>query len=236
MAPEPTPDRTLEGAVRKWRVKNVIFLLVLAGILVGGSGKDDWIEGWVYFLVAAAGPIVTYKVLSKKSPDLLVERSRLQEGTKAWDKAIAPLIALVLPLSVLIVAALDARYAWSCIAWPFEAAGFVAVALGILLTLRAMAVNRFFAATVRIQRERGHKVVSDGPYARVRHPGYVGLIVYMLGTPLALGSRYAAIPAAACALLTVLRTALEDRTLRAELEGYAEYAGRVRSRLIPYVW
>ena len=165
-----------------------------------------------------------------------MERSKLQSGTKAWDKVIAPLIAGLLPLATLVVAALDARFAWSAVAWPYQAAGFVALPLGILTMIRAMAANRFFAATVRIQKEREHRVVSDGPYATVRHPGYVGLIVYMLGTPLALGSRYAMIPAGLCAALVVLRTALEDRTLQHELDGYAEYAQQVRWRLVRRVW
>ena len=233
---ETITDAGLARARRTWRIKNAAFLVVLAAMLIGGSGRAGWVAGWAYILVATAGPIGTYLVLSKKSPDLLVERSKLQSGTKAWDKVIAPLIAGLLPLATLVVAALDARFAWSAVAWPYQAAGFVALPLGILTMIRAMAANRFFAATVRIQKEREHRVVSDGPYATVRHPGYVGLIVYMLGTPLALGSRYAMIPAGLCAALVVLRTALEDRTLQHELDGYAEYAQQVRWRLVRRVW
>jgi protein-S-isoprenylcysteine O-methyltransferase Ste14 len=229
-------DPTVADALRKWRIKNIVFVVLLGALLLGGSGRPGWIAGWTYLVLVAAGPAATYKVLVKKSPDLLVERARLHEGTKPWDKAIAPLVALVLPLAMWVIAALDTRFGWSEIAAPLQVAGFVAIVFGVLLMLRAMAANRFFASTVRIQRDRGHTVVSDGPYAVIRHPGYVGLIGYVLGTPLALDSLYALPAGVVCAALVVLRTALEDRTLRAELEGYAAYAHRVRSRLVPLVW
>jgi protein-S-isoprenylcysteine O-methyltransferase Ste14 len=112
----------------------------------------------------------------------------------------------------------------------------VAVAAGGGLPLWAVAANPFFSGLVRIQRDRGHRVVDTGPYRFVRHPSYAGSIVYMIGVTFALGS-YVALPAAAvlCAVL-VVRTALEDRTLREELDGYADYARRVRFRLIPGIW
>ncbi len=210
--------------------------LILTAILIGGSGKVAWAAAYAYVAVVAAGQIAAYNTLHRKSPDLLVERARLQAGTKPWDKVIAPLIAIVLPFAIWIVAALDTRFGWSHVPWPWQAAGWVLVAFGIGLMMWAMVVNRFFAATVRIQTERGHKVVSDGPYAYVRHPGYVGMIAYMVGTAPALDSTWALIPAGVCAALLVLRTALEDHTLHEELDGYADYARSVRWRLAPLLW
>jgi protein-S-isoprenylcysteine O-methyltransferase Ste14 len=99
-----------------------------------------------------------------------------------------------------------------------------------------MVTNRFFSATVRIQADRGHVVVDRGPYRYVRHPGYAGALAFTLASPVALGSWRALIPAALTAAVLVLRTALEDRTLRAELTGYREYAGRVPGRLVPGLW
>jgi protein-S-isoprenylcysteine O-methyltransferase Ste14 len=99
-----------------------------------------------------------------------------------------------------------------------------------------MLTNAFFSCTVRIQEERGHVVVSEGPYRYVRHPGYVGFIVSGLVTPIVLDSLWALVPAALAASLLVFRTSLEDSTLRKELSGYDEYAGRVRYRLLPGVW
>jgi protein-S-isoprenylcysteine O-methyltransferase Ste14 len=104
------------------------------------------------------------------------------------------------------------------------------------MTLWAMAVNRFFSGVVRIQEERGHVVVSHGPYALVRHPGYVGVILAMVGAPLMLGSVWALIPAAATVGVIVIRTAREDLTLTRYLAGYETYAQRVRYRLLPGIW
>jgi protein-S-isoprenylcysteine O-methyltransferase Ste14 len=99
-----------------------------------------------------------------------------------------------------------------------------------------MVSNKFFSTSVRIQMERDHTVASGGPYRYVRHPGYVGYIVSGFAAPLALGSLWALIPAAITLCLLVVRTALEDRTLQDELDGYREYAARVRYRLLPGVW
>ena len=99
-----------------------------------------------------------------------------------------------------------------------------------------MVVNPFFEKTVRIQTDRGHRVVDTGPYAYVRHPGYVGFLGWILAAPLLLASVWAIVPALISVVGLVIRTALEDRTLRAELPGYPEYAARVRFRLIPGMW
>ena len=99
-----------------------------------------------------------------------------------------------------------------------------------------MAANAFFSMVVRIQEDRGHAVATGGPYRYVRHPGYVGMMLSLLGTPLLLGSLWALVPAGLATCLYVVRTALEDRTLQEELEGYKDYAGQVRRRLLPGVW
>lgn len=105
-----------------------------------------------------------------------------------------------------------------------------------MITLWAMAANRFFSATVRIQEEHGHSVISQGPYRFVRHPGYTGGIIYQIAVPLVLGSWWALIPSLLAVACFILRTALEDHTLQAELDGYQTYAQRVRYRLLPGVW
>ncbi|MBC7224324.1 MAG: isoprenylcysteine carboxylmethyltransferase family protein, partial [Anaerolineae bacterium] len=107
---------------------------------------------------------------------------------------------------------------------------------GLGLATWAMASNPFFSAFVRIQRERGHRVVADGPYRYVRHPGYLGAIVFQMAIPLALGSLWALLPSGVAAALYVARTVLEDRTLQEELAGYREYAQKVRHRLLPGLW
>jgi protein-S-isoprenylcysteine O-methyltransferase Ste14 len=114
--------------------------------------------------------------------------------------------------------------------------GYVLFLTGVGILTWAQSVNKFFEKTVRIQTDRGHKVVDTGPYAIVRHPGYVGFMLFFVGGALCLGSLWALIPAGFASSLLVLRTRWEDRTLQAELPGYKEYAQRVHCKLIPGVW
>ena len=140
------------------------------------------------------------------------------------------------PVLMFISAGLDFR--WHGLRFPMwvTLAGLLVAMSGAAVTATAMYANRFFSSTVRIQTDRGHAVVSSGPYGLVRHPGYVGMFLAYLAMPVALGSLWALTPAVLTAILLVIRTALEDRTLRAELPGYAEYAATVRYRLLPGVW
>jgi protein-S-isoprenylcysteine O-methyltransferase Ste14 len=114
--------------------------------------------------------------------------------------------------------------------------GYSLLIVGMLGVTWAESVNKFFEPTVRIQTDRGHRVIDFGPYDIVRHPGYVSGFLVFIGTPLCLGSLWALIPAVLACLLLVVRTVWEDRTLRMELTGYEAYAQRVRYRLIPGVW
>lgn len=128
------------------------------------------------------------------------------------------------------------RMLWSAVPIPIVVLGYVLLAAGFGITTWGQAVNRFFEPGVRLQRERGHHVVSSGPYAIVRHPGYVGALMLFAGIPLALASWWALIPAAWVSAVLILRTSWEDSLLRAELDGYADYARRVRFRLVPGIW
>jgi protein-S-isoprenylcysteine O-methyltransferase Ste14 len=140
-------------------------------------------------------------------------------------------------LAVFPVAALDdGRFHWSCVPTWLVGVGYVLFSAGFILSAWAEAVNKFAEPGVRIQTDRGHNVVDTGPYAIVRHPMYLSAFSLFFGTALALGSFWALIPAAVVALVLVVRTALEDRTLQDELTGYREYAGRVRYKLIPGIW
>jgi protein-S-isoprenylcysteine O-methyltransferase Ste14 len=176
-------------------------------------------------------------MLSKPgSVELVKERSQIKENAKGWDKVIGLLFGLFGP-GMLLVAGFDERWSWSLrLAVAVQVAAFVVVALGDVLFAWAMASNQFFSSVVRIQQDRGHTVQTGGPYRFVRHPGYLGTIVSALATPLALGSLWAFIPAGLLTALFVVRTALEDGTLRDELAGYEAYAQRTRYRLVPGVW
>jgi protein-S-isoprenylcysteine O-methyltransferase Ste14 len=211
--------------------------LLLAAILFLVSGRPDWSRAWLYIGLAVGSQVVVGIVLSRIAPDLLAERSRMQAGTKGWDKILAPAVALVGPIAFWSVAAWDVRHHWPPVVpvWASAAAFFVCL-LGSALIFWAMVTNRFFSATVRIQDDRGHVVVDGGPYRYVRHPGYVGAFAFTLASPVALGSWIALVPATIVAALLVVRTALEDRTLCRDLAGYREFTRRTRSRLFPGLW
>jgi protein-S-isoprenylcysteine O-methyltransferase Ste14 len=128
------------------------------------------------------------------------------------------------------------RYRWSSFGLPYSVVGVVSLVLSSVLINWAMIENPYFEPTVRIQDDRDHRVVTTGPYAIVRHPGYLSGILWLASVPLIFGSLYAFAPYVLYAVLIILRTHLEDRTLREELRGYTEYAERVRYRLVPWIW
>ena len=219
-----------------------LLLAVIGGIGTIGvvtfwpAGTLDWPAGWAYLGLMTAFSCTNVVYLNRVNPEVIVHRMRFGSGTKRWD--IVWLIAFTpLFIGTYVIAGLDAvRYEWSVMPaslWPLGLALFVP---GAWLFSWSMGVNPFFEKTVRIQTDRGHRVIDTGPYAHVRHPGYVGLFGWTLGTPFLLGSWCALGPAVLASIAMIVRTALEDRTLRAELEGYEAYAARVRYRLVPGIW
>jgi protein-S-isoprenylcysteine O-methyltransferase Ste14 len=211
-------------------------LLIVAVILFAASGRLDWVWAWVYVGVGAAILVVSALVILPTTPELAVERSRVAENTKGWDR-VAVVLIIISGAGIFLVAGLDERFGWSPeLAVAIHVAALVVTILAQTMFIWAMASNRFFAKTVRIQEERAHTVASGGPYRFVRHPGYAANIVTMFAVSLLLGSLWALIPAAWSALAFTARTALEDRTLQRELEGYADYARHVRYRLVPGIW
>ena len=220
-------------------VQLAFVVLVLPALPVLVSADWAWREGWAFFLVTALGFVVSRLLAARRHPDLIAERARTMdhEGTKAFDKILAPMVALGL-IVVAVVAGIDHRWL-ATTSWFPAWSRWVALAImvgGYALGTWALVENRFFSGVVRIQHERGHHVVSSGPYRLVRHPGYTGSLVYYLACPVLLSSLWALLPALAAVVALVVRTALEDQTLRAELSGYSEYAQRTRYRLVPGVW
>jgi protein-S-isoprenylcysteine O-methyltransferase Ste14 len=213
-----------------------VTVLVMGAVLFLSAGRLDWAAAWV-FLGLYVLAILTLGVWAmRKNPDVINERGRIAKNTKAWDKVLMTIYTLML-LVLLVVAGLDAgRFGWSAMLVAVQVIGFVGSGLAVALTYWAMSTNPFLSTMVRIQDDRGHRVVTSGPYRYVRHPMYAGTLVLWPCIPLALGSWWALIPGAVIAVIFVIRTALEDRTLQAELPGYAEYARHVRYRLLPGVW
>jgi protein-S-isoprenylcysteine O-methyltransferase Ste14 len=234
---QSTPNPELRRGIARWVIRNTIIVIIAAACLFGTSRDIRWAMAWAYLGVLLASKVAIALILSRSNPELLAERGGVPEDVKAWDRPLAMLMALYGPALGWIAAGLDRLYGWSItFSTPVQVAALVVSALSGALTLWAMASNRFFLGFCRIATERGHSVATAGPYHYVRHPGYVGVILYQLATPLALDSLWAFLPVALTIALTALRTSLEDRTLQEELPGYAEYVRQVRYRLLPGIW
>ncbi len=209
---------------------------IFAALLFLPAGRLDWGPGWLYMAIVTANGAITFAYLRRKNPELIAHRMRIGKGTKSWDKIWMGIFAAVFA-AVYAVAGLDAgRFGWSAMPPSLWVLGLALFLPGTVLIAWSMGVNPFFEKTVRIQRERGHRVIDTGPYRFVRHPGYVGFFGWMLSAPLLLGSWWAFVPSLLSVVALVGRTALEDRTLRDELPGYTGYARRVRFRLFPGLW
>ena len=238
---QPSQETAAVPRIKPYQVIMMLVSLVIlpAVILFGAAGRLNWVAGWAYLLVVGGLAVLSRAWLIRTNPALAVERNRAYARTdaKTWDRYLMALVGLIGPWIVLLVAGLDARNDWSApIAPGLQIAALLVIVLGMLIANWAMFSNPFFSATVRIQTDRGHTVVSRGPYRFVRHPGYSSGLLLYLAVPVMLGSWWGLIPAALVDLLVVVRTVLEDRALHEELPGYREYAQRVRYRLIPGLW
>lgn len=241
--PAKTHDSLTRDLVRSTNPRKIfsilIYLFLPPILLFGGAGTLHWGMGWLYIALTLGSTILSRVLVARVHPDLLVERSASMEAkdVPAWDKKLVPLISTFVPMLIMLTAGLDKRFGWTqpLADWA-PVAGTLIVIAAVALAIWAMVTNRFFSAFVRVQPERGQQVVSDGPYAAIRHPGYTGGILTCLGVPLMLGSLWAFVPAFLGILLIILRTNLEDRYLQKELEGYKEYTESVHYRLIPYLW
>ncbi|MBE0410864.1 MAG: isoprenylcysteine carboxylmethyltransferase family protein [Anaerolineales bacterium] len=220
------------------RLFQVTLVTVMQGtLLFAAASQLDWLAAWVYLGLNFSSVVAISLVMLRHAPGLIAERSQVKADAKVWDRLLVKAIYILGLGSMLLVAGLDQRYSWSpSLPVGIQLLGLLLVVAGICLLSWAMLTNRFFSTVVRIQRERQHVLVSAGPYSYVRHPGYGGLLLFALATPLLLGSLWAFIAGLFSAGLIVIRTLLEDKTLMAELEGYEGYALRVRHRLIPGVW
>lgn len=210
--------------------------LVVAGLLFGSAGTFHWWNGWLFVLAYFALVILLTGFFSK-SPDLARERTTAGRKAKHWDQWLFAMIAAVLPLLYILLAGLDQRFGWTAPpSLNIVVTAFALMVASTGLTFWAMWVNPFFSSHVRIQKDRGQKVVSEGPYRFIRHPGYSGAIIFNLAAPVVLGSFAAIGCGVAILILFIVRTVLEDKTLQNELKSYRAYTKKVRYKLVPYIW
>ena len=216
----------------------LVFIVVIPFLPLLISWQWDWWEAWIYALITIFGFIVSRIIAARRNPDLIAERARFMrhDDTAPWDKVCVPLLGLGSSV-VMIVAGLDMRFDWSpSFNLPIKILALVLLLASYALASYALIENRFFSGVVRIQAERGHQVVSGGPYRWVRHPGYAGAVLTYLATPVFLDSSWAFLPTIFLIIVLIIRTSLEDRYLQENLDGYRDYVSRVRFRLLPGIW
>ena len=230
---EPTPqDR---AAIAGGFVALAVTIAVMAVLLFVSAGTVSWSLGWWFIVTFVVCVLIAMAIIWRANPELFTARSRVQPGTKGWDHIFLVLVIggfMVMPL----VAGLDFRFGWSAVPSWVVVVGYVLFVLSFAGQTWPQAVNRHFEPGVRIQEDRGQTVIDTGPYAIVRHPGYISGALLALSIPLMLASWWALIPALVATLALAIRTPLEEKTLRDELPGYTEYRQRVRYRWVPGVW
>ena len=219
-------------------IKLLLFIIVLGAAFFGMARTFNWPEAWIWIGLYVAWAIFIAIYLYKNNPELLKERlNTFKKYQKKWD-LIVMLSGIPAYIAVFILPGLDIyRFGWTPkLPLLVEIFGFalnIAAFYIIFLTMRA---NTFLTRVVEIQKDRGHHVISTGPYAYVRHPMYVGIFMMFFGTPLALGSIWGLVGSVSASLVILLRTVLEDKTLQNELPGYKEYTQKVKYRIIPGIW
>jgi protein-S-isoprenylcysteine O-methyltransferase Ste14 len=239
MSSNADDPKVAQTASRRQWISLVVFYLFIPLVLLVCGGDFGWWQAWGYSLLIVAVGLGGHIWAERRHPGLLAERQNMEkvQSAKAWDKVLAPLMALSVSFPLVIVAGLDHRFGWSPVfpLWLIVL-GFILISLGYAFATWALIENRFFSSVVRIQVDRGHVVCDSGPYRIVRHPGYAGNMLALPGIVLALSSMWTLIPAAVALIIAVIRTVLEDQTLQDELPGYLGYARRVHYRLIPRIY
>lgn len=216
----------------------LLFIVVVPFLPLLIAQRWNWGEAWIYALLSIVAFIGSRVWASKRHPDIIAERAHFlqHDNAKDWDRRITILLG-VAGTGAMILAGLDQLFAWSpSFTTPMKITALIFMIAGYILSSYALVENRFFSDTVRLQTDRGHKVISSGPYRWMRHPGYAGTIMVYLATPILLDSYWTILPAITLAILMIWRTSMEDRFLQSELDGYRLYASRVRYRLFPGIW
>lgn len=219
----------------KYTAKLLLQLAVCALLYFLSAGRLYILNGIIYFAVYLIISLLGNAFLLHYNPETLTARDRIAPDTKCWDKL---LLALYVPLAyygIYIAAGLTHRLGGDNPSWPAFWIGALMTVLSSFLTVWSVHENRHFESSVRIQKDRDHTVCSSGPYAIVRHPGYLSIIVWAMAMPLMFGCYVGVISLIIVVLLTI-RTKLEDNLLQRELPGYKEYSNMVRYRLLPLVW
>jgi protein-S-isoprenylcysteine O-methyltransferase Ste14 len=219
-------------------IQTFMWIALMAALLFVPAGTAAWPEAWIYLGIIGAIGSAAGLWFARHDPGLLRERlaSPLQAGQPTWDKVIL-LLFFTLYLASFVVMGLDA-VRWQTTVMPVwvEASGAACILASYAIIWRVLVENSFAAPVVRIQEERGQRIVMTGPYAIVRHPMYGGATLFLFGTPLLLGSAFGLVFASLLVVLLAIRSILEERALADRFPDYAAYREKVRYRFVPHVW
>lgn len=214
-------------------IQTILILFFQGFLLFISAWTLKWMWAWIFILLGVIILIINAIVIPR---EVIEERGKKKDNVKKWDKMLTT-INIIPSLGIYIISGLDHRFHWTKDFLPvINIMGIGLVFLGSMLFTWSMISNKFFSTLVRIQDDRDHKIASGGPYKYVRHPGYAGFIIMSLATPVSLGSIYGLPMAFLVAVVFVIRTILEDKTLKTELIGYEEFSKKVKYRLIPFLW
>jgi protein-S-isoprenylcysteine O-methyltransferase Ste14 len=220
----------------KLLIKGFVTNIIFSAILFICAGRMNYTQGWIFLSINILSTLMNYFTIYKNT-DLINERANLGEGIKSWDKLLLGISAIVYVI-IIVIAGLDSgRFQWTNnSSWIIIITGILLTFIGQILFLTARSQNNFFSSVVRIQKERGHTVCDKGLYKIVRHPGYLGMMISLIALPFITTSIWSIIPTLVAVILLLIRTSLEDRTLKNELDGYVEYSKNTRNKLIPLIW
>ncbi len=210
----------------------------MGAIIFGAAGTIDYAGGWLWLVEMVTFSVVLGLHVARVDPGLLNERLKppIQKDQPLADKLVLIPFLILMFGGMGMMAADAARWHWSMMPRSVQYAGCGLLLAAITFIYWTMRTNSFAAPVVKIQTDRGHTVVTTGPYAIVRHPMYLGALFYIAGTSLVLGSWWGLAMVPVLALLLVIRIGIEEKTLRMGLEGYDDYARRMRWRLVPFIW
>jgi protein-S-isoprenylcysteine O-methyltransferase Ste14 len=228
----------MQGMITRLVIQTLVWFGLMGLLLFLPAGTLNWPGAWVYLGEMVSLSLVVGLLLAKHDPGVLKERlaSPVQKTQPTADKILLVIILVVIFGSMAFMALDAVRFGWSNMPVWVQALGALILLVAVLFNYRTLRENSFAAPVVKIQQERGHTVISTGPYGYVRHPFYVGGILFFLGTPLLLGSWWGLLATLLLIILLAVRIQIEERTLCTGLPGYQEYMQQVRYRLIPYLW
>jgi len=215
----------------------VTLTLILAALLFGSAGTLKWPEAWIFLAIVLAISIPSSLALKRRDPQLFRDRMGYdKKKPETYDKFILSFYTLFI-LILFLVPGLDAvRFTWSFVPFYFKVVGFALLFVAFFVMAAVIKANPYLSSIVEVREDKGQKLITTGPYRYVRHPWYVGIIIWFYSIPLALGSWYDLIPAVCLTIIIIIRTKIEDRVMHRDLPGYGDYAQKTRYRLLPFVW